>query len=167
MRELKERIGSRSFILMALFGPIIVLTMTYLLFVLGGKEQQNWKVLIVDPANVMEHKIMANEDPNVNYAFATNYIEIEDFAQNPDYVDYDAMVEINEKILSNKSSFLFYREKPSFNMSVSIRYHVERRLEEVLAEEFTKLSANEFRKIKQPLNLGFRNVYDPQIVRRI
>lgn len=161
LRELKERIGSRSFILMALFGPIIVLTMTYLLFVLGGKEQQNWKVLIVDPANLMEHKIMAKEDPNVTYAFATNYIEVKDFAENPTYGNYDAMVEINEKILSNKSSFLFYREKPSFNMSVNIRYHVERRLEEVLAEQFTKLSANEFRKIKQPLNLGFRNVYDP------
>lgn len=162
MRELKERLGSRSFILMALLGPLVVLTFTYLIFQFGGKEQQKWHVLIVDPANIMEQKIMAGEDPNIQYSFANNYIEIEQFAKEKRFEPYDAMVEVNEKVLSNKSCFLFYREKPSFTMSVNIRYQVERRLEEVLAKEFTKLSVSEFRKIKQPLNFAFRNVYDPK-----
>jgi ABC-2 type transport system permease protein len=164
MRELKERLGSRSFILMALLGPLIVLTFTYLIFQFGGKEQQKWHVLIVDPANVMEQKIMVKEDPNIQYSFANNYIEIEQFAKEKRFEPYDAMVEVNEKILSNKTCFLFYREKPSFNMSINIRYQVERRLEEVLAREFTKLSVSDFRKIKQPLNFAFRNVYDPKNV---
>ncbi|WP_343605650.1 ABC transporter permease [Fluviicola sp.] len=162
MRELKERLVSRSFILMTLLGPLVVLTFTYLIFQFGGKEQQKWHVLIVDPANIMEQKIMAGEDPNIQYSFANNYIEIEQFAKEKRFGPYDAMVEVNEKVLSNKSCFLFYREKPSFTMSVNIRYQVERRLEEVLAKEFTKLSVSEFRKIKQPLNFAFRNVYDPK-----
>lgn len=164
MRELRERLGSRSFILMAVLGPLVVLTFTYLIFQFGGKEQQKWHVLIVDPANIMEQKIMAGEDPNIQYSFADNYIEIEQFAKEKRFQPYDAMVEVNEKVLSNKSCFLFYREKPSFTMSVNIRYQVERRLEEVLAKEFTKLSVSEFRKIKQPLNFAFRNVYDPKNV---
>ena len=165
MRELRERLGSRSFLLMAILGPLVVLTFTYLNFQFGGKEQQKWHVLIVDPANVLEQKIMSGEDPNIEYSFATNYIEIEQFAEDKRFAPYDAMVEVNEKILSNKSSFLFYREKPSFNMSVNIRYQIERRLEEVLAKEFTELSVADFRKIKQPLNFAFRNVYDPQDVK--
>jgi ABC-2 type transport system permease protein len=165
MRELRERLGSRSFLLMAILGPLVVLTFTYLIFQFGGKEQQKWHVLIVDPANVMEHKIMSGEDPNIEYSFATNYIEIDQFAEDKRFAPYDAMVEVNEKILSNKSCFLFYREKPSFNMSVNIRYQVERRLEEVLAKEFTDLSVSDFRKIKQPLNFAFRNVYDPNDVK--
>lgn len=165
MRELRERLGSRSFILMAILGPLVVLTLIYLIFQFGGKDQQKWHVLIVDPANVFEQKIMAGEDPNITYSFATNYIEIEQFAKEKRFADFDAMVEINEKILSNKSCFLFYREKPSFNMSVNIRYQVERRLEEVLAKQFTKLSVSDFRKIKQPLNFAFRNVYDPEDVK--
>ena len=165
MRELRERLGSRSFLLMAILGPLVVLTFTYLIFQFGGKEQQKWHVLIVDPANVLEQKIMSGEDPNIEYSFATNYIEIEQFAEDKRFAPYDAMVEVNEKILSNKSSFLFYREKPSFNMSVNIRYQIERRLEEVLAKEFTELSVADFRKIKQPLNFAFRNVYDPQDVK--
>ena len=165
MRDLRERLGSRSFLLMASLGPLVVLTFTYLIFQFGGKEQQKWHVLIVDPANVLEQKIMSGEDPNIEYSFATNYIEIEQFAEDKRFAPYDAMVEVNEKILSNKSSFLFYRENPSFNMSVNIRYQIERRLEEVLAKEFTELSVADFRKIKQPLNFAFRNVYDPQDVK--
>lgn len=165
MRELRERLGSRSFILMAILGPMVVLTFTFLIFQFGGKDQQKWHVLIVDPANIMEHKIMSGEDPNIQYAFATNYVEIEQFASDKRFADFDAMVEVNEKILSNKTSFLFYREKPSFTMSVNIRYQVERRLEEVLAKQFTKLSVAEFRRIKQPLNFAFRNVYDPKDVK--
>ncbi|AEA42241.1 ABC transporter permease [Fluviicola taffensis] len=162
LRELKERMSSRSFVLMAILGPLVVLTFTYLVFQFGGNEQQKWHVLVVDPANVMEQKIRAQEDPNIEYSFATNYVEIEQFAQDKRFAPFDAMVEINEKILSNKACFLFYREKPSFNMSINVRYQVERRLEEVLAKEFTKLSVSDFRKIKQPLNLAFRNVYDPK-----
>lgn len=162
VRELRERIGSRSFLIMALTGPLLVLSMTYLLFALGGNSQQHWKVLISDPANLMEHKIMAGEDQSLNYAFASDYIEIEDFASKPEYSKFDALIEVNEKILTNKAGFVFYREKPSVQMSINLRYHVERRLEEILALRFTKLSVSEFRKIKQPLQLGFRNVYDPR-----
>lgn len=162
LRELKERVGSRSFLLMAVLGPIAVLTFGYLVFLFGGSKQQKWNVLIVDPANIMEHKIMAKEDPNITYDFATNYIEIEQFANDKRFQPYDAMVEVNEKVLSNKTAYLFYREKPSFSMSVNIRYQVERRLEEVLVKQFTKLTVADFRKIKQPLSIGFRNVYDPK-----
>jgi ABC-2 type transport system permease protein len=162
LRELRERIGSRSFVIMALVGPLLVLSLTYLLFALGGNEQQHWDVLITDPAGIMKNKIMAGEDRSISYSFTGSVIEIEDFAKKPEYQRFDALVEINEKILANKASFVFYREKPSMNMSINVRYQTERRLEEVLAEEFTKLSVSDFRKIKQPLIMTFKNVYDPK-----
>ena len=161
-RELKERISSRSFLLLATLGPLIVLALIYLLFTVGGNEQQRWNVLISDPRGLMDGKILSSKDSTIRYSFVNEYIEIEDFAENKAYLPFNALVEINEKILSNKTSFLFYREKPSFQMSINIRYHVERRLEELLADQFTQLSANEFRKIKQPIQIGFRNVYDPK-----
>lgn len=162
VRELRERISSRSFVIMALMGPLIVLSLTYLLFALGGKDRQYWKVLISDPNNLFDHRIMAGDDRSVKYAFINDYVEIETFANDSRFAGYNALIEINEKILSNKTGFIFYREKPSVNMSINLRYHVERRLEEILAARFTDLSVADFRKIKQPLQLGFRNVYDPE-----
>jgi len=162
VRELRERIGSRSFVVMALVGPLLVLSLTYLLFAFGGKEQQNWNVLISDPRGIMENKIMAGEDKTLHYSFISDYVEIEDFAQDPSYQKYDALVEVNEKVLTNKISFVFYREKPSLNTTINVRYQVERRLEELLAAKFTDLSVADFRKIKQPLQMLFKNVYDPR-----
>lgn len=161
-RELRERIFSRSFILMGLIGPIIVLISIYFLFKLGGKDQQKWNVLVADPRGVFAEKIISAEDPTVDYDFANDYITPENFVQDPRFKEYDALVEINEKVITNKVAFLFYKEKPSFSMSVNIRYHVERRLEEVLAVEHARMSLADFRKIKQPLNFGFRNAYDPE-----
>jgi len=161
MRELKERIGARSFIMMSVFGPLVILALIYILFAYGGEGKQHWKVLITDPSGIMDNKIMANKDAAVDYYFANDYIEMEEFRDAKQYQSFDAMLEVNEKVLSNKTAFVFFREKPSVRMQTRLQFQVERRLEEVMVARFTKLSVQEFRKIKQPLNIGFRNAYDP------
>lgn len=162
MRELKERVRSKSFIAMAFIGPLLVLGIIYLLFAFGGKGKTHWNVLITDPGGIMQNKIMAREDASLTYDFANNYIEIKDFADDPHYGKYDAMLEVNEKVLNNKSAFLFYREKPSVKIATLIQYHFERRLEELMIAQFTSLSISDFRKIKQPITFALRNVYDPR-----
>ena len=161
VREWKERIGTRSFVLMSVIGPILILLLTYLLFAFGGEGKQNWKVLITDPAGIMENKILAHEDKSVVYSFADGYLEVEEFRDGKRFQEFDAMVEINEKVLQNKTVFVFFREKPSVRMQTRVQFHVERRLEEQMVREFTDLSVAEFRKIKQPMNVAFRNAYDP------
>ncbi len=161
LREVKERIGSRSYVLFAIFGPLIILGLVYLLFVFGGTEAEKWNILVTDKAGILENKLMPHPDPNVTYSFANDYIEHDDFAKGKRYQQYDAMVEINEKVLSNKLSYVFYRTKPSFNLQAKVQYQVERRLEEVMIQRFTDLSVQKFREIKQPIQFSFRNVYDP------
>ncbi len=161
-REIKERIYSRSFVITAIIGPLLLLASLYFLFVIGGNEQQKWNVLVSDKVSLFENKILSGKQAEINYSFYSDYIEADEFALNPKYKKYDALVEVNEKILNNKTCFVFYREKPSFNMSVNLRYQVERRLEEVVATEVQKIPLSTIRQIKQPLNLAFKNVYDPQ-----
>ncbi len=162
LREWKERIGSRSFVALSLAGPLVVLGCIYLLFAFGSQPKQHWKVLIADPSGLMENKIMAGEDQAVDYAFADGYIEIEEFAKAKKYQEFDALLEVNEKVLSNKVSHVFYRNEPSVRMQTKVQYHYERRLEEILVEEFTDLSLQDFRKIKQPITVKFTNAYDPE-----
>ena len=161
LREWKERIGSRSFMLFSILGPLVVLGCIYILFAIGGQSKQHWNVLIADPSGIMENKIMANVDKSIDYSFADGYIEIEEFANAKKYQKFDALLEVNEKVLSNKLGFVFYREKPSVRMQTRVQYHFERRLEEVMVSQFTDLSLKEFRKIKQPINVSYRDVYDP------
>jgi ABC-2 type transport system permease protein len=160
-RECKERMSVRSFLLLSFLGPLTVLGLTYLLFSLGGQSKPHWNVLISDPFSIMENKMLSQEDETVSYSFADDYIEISEFEKGKRFQKFDALLEVNEKILSNKTAFVFFREKPSVRMQTRLQYQCERRLEEVLVKQFTKFSIAEFRKIKQPLNVGFRNVYDP------
>ena len=161
LRELVARIKGRTFLMLSLLGPLVVLGLIWVLFVLGDKGKQHWRVLIADPTGIMENKILANEDKSITYAFADGYVEMTEFRDAKQFQDFDALIEINEKVLSNKTAFVFYREKPSVRMQTKLQYHTERRIEEVLAERFIKVPVEQFRKVKQPLNVAFRNVYDP------
>lgn len=161
LREVKERIGSRSYILFSIFGPLIILGLIYLLFIFGGNQAEKWNVLVTDKAGILENKMMPHPDPNVRYSFANDYIDHKDFADGERYQQFDAMIEINEKVLSNKISHAFYRTKPSFNLQAQVQYHIERRLEEIMISRFTDLSVAKFREVKQPIKFSFRNVYDP------
>jgi ABC-2 type transport system permease protein len=160
-RELRERLGSRSFVMMALLGPVMVLFIVYLLLIAGGKEQQKWNIVVSDPLELMENRMLFREDPNLTYSFIAKVVEIDEFARDPRFAKFDAFVEINEKVLSNRSAFIFYREKPSMNTKIALRYHIERRLEEIVAGQQTSLTVAQFRAIKQPLTIGFRDAYDP------
>lgn len=167
LRELKERIGSRTFLITAILGPFVILSFLYLLFTYGGEGKQSWNVLVVDPklpnspAGLFGNKIMPSEDKAITYQFLNRYVEVDEFRDAPEFQNYDALIEINEKVLSNKICFVFFREKPSIKMQTRIHYQLERRLDEIMVQQKMNISIVEFRKIKQPLNLTYRDVYDP------
>jgi ABC-2 type transport system permease protein len=161
-REIKERIGGKSFLLLSILGPLLMLVAIYFLFIFGGKKQQKWEVLIVDPAQLMENKIMSHPDPLITYHFYNNYLELEEFISAKKFKKFDAFLELNEKILSNKLAFVFYKEKPNFTTSTKIQFQFERRLEEIMIKNFSSIDIKRFREIKQPIDLKFKNVYDPR-----
>ena len=162
IRELKERFSNGTFLWMMVLGPFLFLFLLFFLFKSGDEGKKNLKVLIADPAALMENKIIASESKTVSYYFISDYLEIEEFRDGKAYQTFDALIEVNEKVLMNKKSFVFYRENPSTDVKMQLKFHLERRVEEVMIENFTNLSVDQFRQIKQPLNVDFRNVYDPK-----
>lgn len=161
MREWRARVGSRSFILLSIIGPIVILALIFALFAFGGEGKQRWKILIADPANLLDNRILTSENNNVEYFFVNDYINVEEFRDAKKLQEFDAVIVLNEKILGNKTGKAYYREKPSERMQTRMQYHVERRMEEVMVDNFTNFSILDYRKIKQPLGLSFFDVYDP------
>lgn len=162
LRELKERFSNGTFLLMMVLGPLFLLLMLFFLFKSGDEGKKSLKVLISDPAGLMDSKIIASEEGKISYYFIGDYLEIEEFRDGKAYQNFDALIEVNEKVLMNKKSFVFYRENPSTDVKMQLKFQLERRVEEVMIENFTNLSVDQFRQIKQPLNVDFRNVYDPK-----
>ena len=162
VREWNERVKSRSFLTLALVGPLLLLFLLFILFQIGGKKTVKWKILVADKGEILSNKMAPREDPSMNYFFINDYVEIEEFAKANKYQEFDALLEVNEKVLSNKVGFVFYRELPSTTLEKKVQFQLERRLEEVLVKKYNEIDLEDFRKIKQPLTLSFRNVYDPQ-----
>ena len=85
LREWKERISARSFLMLSVVGPLMVLGLIYILFAIGGQSKQHWNILIADPAGIMENKILSRQDDAVSYSFADGYIETKEFILLPIY----------------------------------------------------------------------------------
>tara|TARA_B100001059_G_C17828433_1_gene583000 strand:+ start:85 stop:1416 length:1332 start_codon:yes stop_codon:yes gene_type:complete len=160
-KEIRQRIVSRSFLLSLILGPIFILTCFYLLVKAADEGKKNVHVLIADPGDILQGVISSKEDPNVRYSFVSDYLEIKEFSKGKPYQEFDALLEVNEKVLNNKKVFIFYRDYLSNRVQNSIRFTFERRLEEVLIEEFSDLTVDAFRQLKQPLNLDFRSIRNP------
>jgi ABC-2 type transport system permease protein len=125
-----------------------------------GKEKI--KVLIADPGQIMEHKVLAQQEKYIEYYFLDAYLEIDEFKDAKAYQEFDVLLELNEKVLNNKKCFVFYREQPSIDTRMQLKFEVERRIEEILAKEFSALSVQAFRSIKQGLIFDFRDLDDPK-----
>jgi ABC-2 type transport system permease protein len=161
IKEIKQRILNRSFILMLLLVPMMILSMVYFLVKASDEGKKNVQVLIADPGNILQGVISSKGSSNVNYSFVSDYLEIEEFKIGKRFQEYDVLLEVNEKVLNNKKVFVFHRDFLSNNIQSSIRYTFERRVEEVLISEFSDLSIDEFRQLKQPLNVDFRSIDNP------
>jgi len=161
-RELKSRLLSRSFVLMAVIGPLVVLIGTYLLFALSGTEKNQYNVLIMDKMEMMDNRLLPHNDALFNFDFINAFVDYEEFANGEKFRDYDLSVWINEKVFTNKTVIISYRERPSEHVFRRLSFQIERRLEELMVDEFTNLPIQKFREIKQPLNFSLKNTYDPK-----
>ena len=161
-REFMDRWSSKSYQLMLVVGPILILIFTYFLLKFGDQGKSSLRVLIADPTDLFGNKITSNPTKAVEYSFYTTYLDFEEFRDGNRFKEFDAFVEINEKILNNKTVKLFYRERPSMEVKIKLKFELERRVEEIMIDQFTDLSIDKYRQIKQPLNIDFLNVYDPK-----
>ncbi len=160
-REIKQRILNRSFLLMLLLGPLLILSLFYFLVQAADEGKQQVNVLIADPGDLLEGIISSRENPTVHYSFISDYVTLTEFKSGKVYQDYDVLMEVNEKVLNNKKVFVFYRDYLSNTIQNSLRFTLERRIEEVIIEEFSDLTVESYRQMKQPLNIDFRNLENP------
>ncbi|MFM7667432.1 MAG: ABC transporter permease [Bacteroidota bacterium] len=161
-REIKERLNSKFFLIFLFIGPCILLLTLFFLFKAGDEGKDKIKLLVSDEGNILEGILHTQKNGSVSYQFSKEYISFEDFRTKPEFQQYDALLDLNHKLLENKTCFIWYREKPSVDRQISIRGQLERRIEEVMVNETSKISMSDYKKIKQPLNMAFRDVYDPR-----
>jgi ABC-2 type transport system permease protein len=161
-REIQERLGQKGFWYMLVLGPIVVLLLLVALLKAADQGKQELSVLIADPGQIMDHRLMAQEEKHIQYYFLDDYLELNEFERAKAYQEFDVLVELNEKVLNNKKCFVFYRDQMGLDARIQLKFQVERRLEELIAAQHSSLSEQAFRQIKQGIIFDFRDLQDPK-----
>jgi ABC-2 type transport system permease protein len=161
-REVGERLITRSYLSLMVIGPLVVLGLLYIFLASTSAKKQSWDVLVMDVNQLFEYKLSSKEDPLFEVDFINAFVDYDEFAEGEKFQEYDLLVWINEKVITNKNVIISYREKPSQVVQRRLVYQIERRLEEVMVEQFTSLSIKDFRSIKQPLQISLKDAYDPK-----
>lgn len=161
-REIIERFNQKGFWYMLFLGPLVVLLLLTVLLKAADQGKQEIKVLIADPGQIMGHRLMAQEEKNLHYFFIDDYLELTEFQKGKAYQEFDVLLELNEKVLNNKKCFVFYREQLGLDARMQLKFQVERRLEELIAAQHSKLTQQEFSQIKQGIIFDFRDLRDPK-----
>jgi ABC-2 type transport system permease protein len=161
-REIQERLGQKGFWYMLVLGPIVVLLILVAILKAADQGKQELKVLLADPGQIMDHRIMAQEEKNIHYYFIDDYLELTEFEKGKAYQDFDVLVELNEKVLNNKKCFVFYRDQLGLDARMQLKFQVEKRMEELIAEQHSTLTAEAFNQIKQGFMFDFRDLKDPK-----
>ena len=68
-RECKERLSQRGFWWMLILGPMVVLFLLVALLLAADQGKEKIKVLIADPGQIMEHKVLAQQEKYIEYYF--------------------------------------------------------------------------------------------------
>ncbi|MFA5574528.1 MAG: ABC transporter permease [Brumimicrobium sp.] len=162
IREINERFNNRFYKWLMIIGPLLILGLIYIFLSNTTASKEHWNVLIMDKEEILQTKLSATTPKNLSIDFINTFVDYEDFAYQEKFQKYDLAVSINEKIISNKHVIISYRERPPLNVQRELVYLVERRVEEIMVEEFTDLTLEEFRGIKQSLSFNLKDTYDPR-----
>lgn len=123
------------------------------------KREQKWDVLITDPLELIDRNFATNNE-SVVFSFNDDFVRLDKFTKAEKYQKYDAIIEINEKVLSNRQAYVFYREKPSKKMQNEIAQQCERAIREAFLSEYPDLEEERLKKIF-PIKFLFFDVIDP------
>lgn len=153
MREFKEKLTSKSFMLMTFVGPILILAFLFLVFWINMESTKPSKVIVSDPGMLLNNYVLKKDHPDIKFDVINEQVNREEFQDHELYAEYDLLLEVNQKIFQNNTALLFYRTDPGEKKEAFIQRALEKRLEEAKFAELTDLPYSKFQELKKPLNL--------------
>lgn len=157
-REFREKISSKSFLLMTIAGPILILAFLFLVFWINNESAKPSKVLVSDPGMLLNNYILKEDHPNISFEVVNEQIDHQAFVNEEMFQTYDLLLEVNPKIFQNNTAILLFRKDPGAKKEAFIQRALEKRLEELKFAELTKLPYSKFKELKKPLNLQSANI---------
>ncbi|HEY0977215.1 MAG TPA: ABC transporter permease [Flavobacteriales bacterium] len=146
-REFWTRVRKPSFLIMTILGPLLLVGGIAAAVALTMQEGGPQNIVVIDKAGLLTNKLKQSDD--ITFYYQPEDISDSAFKASP----YTAMIHVNEKVLTNNTIQLFYKDKLP---SQSVQNHLSAEIEKALEKE--KLRVNEvdpevYQRIKTALKI--------------
>ncbi len=122
-REFWTRVRKPSFLIMTILGPVLLVGGITLAVFLAMQEGGPQNVVVVDKAGLVTNKLKANGD--VSFYYVPEDLSDSAFKASP----YTTMVHVNEKVITNNTVQIYYKDLPSISTQSIITSEIEKVLE--------------------------------------
>lgn len=149
-REYLTRVRKKSFILMTFLGPLLIAGAMALIVYLGLQDDRTYKILVIDDTGGAFQQLTDGESFKF---FSVPDLDIDDAKKAFKDSEYTCILHIPEKILSQNSPLLYFKDQPSSR----IQTRIENKLERIVEKEKLKLynmNYDDYRRIKTDFEMA-------------
>ena len=156
-REYLTRVKKKSFIILTILGPLLMLGFLVAAVMLGMKDEGHVKVLILDET-IVSNKFDFEDDEK----FTFRWFEREEYdygkaIEKFESSDYNYMIYLPENIIGAEAAQLVYKKAPSSRTEAFLNRLTNRFVERLKLEE-ANISLEKYNKLKTDVNLKLLDV---------
>jgi ABC-2 type transport system permease protein len=146
-REYLSRVKKRSFIIMTILGPVLIVGFIVSAVVLGKSDFSEKKVLVTDESGFFKDKI--DHDKDSHFTYTEKVMSPEEFKKS----EWDMHIYINRDIADHPDVILRYKQQPDAEWTASLITNINKVYERYLVKKYNTISYDDYINIKKGINL--------------
>lgn len=149
-REYLSRVKKKSFIVMTILGPLLMVGFFTLAIVISTTDESSKKVLVFDSVGFVAEKLPQSK--LIQYTYTNKPADTTKTSIEKSEFDY--VLEITGKELTSKVAKLKYKTIPSAKTELSIRSNINELYEKYKIKQNGKINYSDYMEIKSGINLA-------------
>ena len=161
-REFSTRVKKKSFIILTLLGPILIVAFLGVAAWMGMKDEGNVDVIILDHTNIATSNIDFEDDEKFTFRFYKDTSGAKEYSLQ-EAIDkfepskYNYLIYLPAEIIGNETAQLIYKKAPSSRTESFINRKINRFVEKLKLKD-ASISLEEYSKLKTDVNLKLLDI---------
>ena len=152
-REYITRVRKKSFIIMSLLGPLLIIGFVWLTAFLTKNDKENYEILVVDESHLFDSILRNSQRYHLRWAPKDkSYQEIQQIFKNDDQLDLLVYLPINLIKTNSMTAKCLYKDIPSTQLQKHLTNIINEAIE-LYRVSYNNIDITTYRSIKTRINL--------------
>lgn len=152
-REYITRVRKKSFIIMSLLGPLLIIGFVWLTTFLTKNDKENYEILVVDESHLFDSILRNSQTYHLQWAPKDkSYQEIQQIFKNDDQLDLLVYLPVNLIKTNSMTAKCLYKDIPSTQLQKHLTNIINEAIE-LYRVSYNNIDITTYRSIKTRINL--------------